>query len=712
MSYGLVSGWDEDLYGEARVNLPLPSAGDVKLKGLSNVTLSKASELLWRASDASRLAHVSAALDLSEESENAVSPLLSQRDAAAKRDKAEAATTTKAGPDSAPLGSSRSCARAGLLAMPFVSSEAGADGRCQIRLVRLVQSREGDAEEDSTEPQDSRIPVGEELLEAQVDSGLSSSSSSAPLGAPPMLRPSSADSKALLDKYLKLAKPCFGTDGADDFELLKALFDCRGKREVLHKLSAWLARVNRRTVASHLQKSATMGRTMRLLSGETCANPGGMEAAFHHLTANSPRQALRALQGTGAGPYFDRLAAVLTACGGSAVPGREQRRWLRKQVEEWRRQRVPELMGPDLWRLYSLLAGDMEVACDALDWRTAFGIFLWYGQSDEEACMDVGSCEHALERVVQSFLSAMVKQVSSSRIRPVPAYALEGEQRMSRVESEHRFAAGKEEPMSLQFRAIQLAGCFDADCDMSHFDYMTHSKNPQDVALSWHFVVVLLALLGQDGAAHEGGHAFQRLTQQYSQLLEQQGKDEWAVYVAHFVSDHRARAAMVRRLLISQAKACQWDFGGEVQPCWQSLPLAWLWHARALACEQVHDWCGALACWQHCGGEEARAVTIACGYLLGPALLGHASSPYKRGAVEAIQLAPMNPAARWLHRSLEDLSAPMSSNDVLWADVGRESLQVLRYWAQEGCARFEPETLVRLHWRCERLRRGMLGLPS
>ena len=26
-----------------------------------------------------------------------------------------------------------------------------------------------------------------------------------------------------------------------------------------------------------------------------------------------------------------------------------------------------------------------------------------------------------------------------------------------------------------RFRAIQLAGCLDADCDMSHFDYMTHS---------------------------------------------------------------------------------------------------------------------------------------------------------------------------------------------------------------------------------------------
>ena len=61
MSYGLISGWDEawcffhpglandltserccceeDLYGEARANLPLPFAGDVKLKDLRATVL-------------------------------------------------------------------------------------------------------------------------------------------------------------------------------------------------------------------------------------------------------------------------------------------------------------------------------------------------------------------------------------------------------------------------------------------------------------------------------------------------------------------------------------------------------------------------------------------------------------------------------------------------------------------------------------------------
>ena len=649
-------------------------------------------ELLWRASDASRLAHVSEALEIPEEGEKVVQKLLTQGDVATKQDKAAAHGVV----ETAQLGASRASARAGLLAM------TAANGRT-VRLVRLVPREEPG------------IPTGEALLEAQVDSGIASSASSSPQGAPPLLRPSIADGKGILEKYCEVAQSCFGTDGAETFELLKALFDCRGKRAVMHRLSAWLARVNRRTVAKHLHTSAAEERTMRLLSGAAPFNPRGLEAAFHHLTANSPRQALRALQQAGGGgPHFDRLAAILAACGGSAVPGREQRHWLRRQVEEWRRQRVPDLMGPGLWRLYRLLASDMQVACDALDWRTAFGVFLWYGQTvDEEAGEDVGDCEHALERLVQAFVN--VKQVRSSRIRPVPEYALEAscEQRMQHCGPDLHFTASKDEPVSLQFKAIQVAGSIGTGAyDVSHFDYMTHSKSPQDVALSWHFVVVLLMLLGEGvGAIHADSSSFQRLTQQYAQLLEQQGKDEWAVYVAHFVSDHRARAAMIRRLLISQAKAAQWDFGKEATLPWPSLPSGWLWHARALACEQVLDWCGALTCWQQCGGEEARAVTLACGYLLGPALLGHASSPYKRGAVDAIQLSPMNPAARWLHRSLEDLSTAMGSNDILWADVGRESLGVLRRWAQEGPARFDPATLVHLHWRCERLRQGMLGLP-
>eukprot|EP00913_Durusdinium_trenchii_P021466 g20174.t1 len=127
---------------------------------------------------------------------------------------------------------------------------------------------------------------------------------------------------------------------------------------------------------------------------------------------------------------------------------------------------------------------------------------------------------------------------------------------------------------------------------------------------------------------------------------------------------------------------------------WPSLPPGWLWQAKALACEQARNWCGALCCWLRCGNEEARAVSIACGYLMGPTLLGHASAPFKRGSVEAILLSPMNPAARWLLASLEELQGAMTGQDLLWAEAGREALELLRSpgerASRSGSGSYEP----------------------
>lgn len=62
----------------------------------------------------------------------------------------------------------------------------------------------------------------------------------------------------------------------------------------------------------------------------------GLEACFHHLTANDVPSALRELRAAG---QFDRLAPLLCS-NGAPLPG-PQRHALRLQLAEWKRQRAP-----------------------------------------------------------------------------------------------------------------------------------------------------------------------------------------------------------------------------------------------------------------------------------------------------------------------------------------------------------------------------------
>lgn len=477
------------------------------------------------------------------------------------------------------------------------------------------------------------------------------------------------------------------------------------------RLGRWLSRVNQRTVQQFLDQR----RSMSGLHFGEFTEAQRLEAVFHHLSANSISAALGELHAPrtetthGASPYFDRLAAILSASGGTPLPG-QQRHWIRQQVAEWKRERrhADGLMSPELWRIYSLLAGDLEVLRDCLDWRTAFGVVLWYGQEEDAE-------NEMLAKVVTAFLEAVKQQGMSSRIRPLPGYLQNINDLTQQIFESPRVGQSiRTDPQaeSLQFAAIRMAAKLLIDSDVSHFDYTTYTKNALEISLSWHFSVLMLALQGETARAAAEGSAFQRLTQQYCQLLDYNGAPSWAVYVAHFLCEHRSRAALVRQLLTSYAKSTSSVVDESALP-WPTLPTGWLYQAHALAYEQARNWCGALCCWRKCGGEEARAVTIACGYLLGPAILGHAFSPFKRGAVEGILLAPMTSAARWLLQSLEELSSAMGCHDLLWAEVGREALKVLRQWAaSQDNIRFEAATLVQLHWKCERLQKCMLGLPQ
>lgn len=790
-TYGLGSDWDEDIQpedGSASTRL-LVELGP-KSKGRLGGPRSKASELLRRASEASKAA-AQAAQDVPEHDltqqlcmeemqvevplpgDNAFAPEPFEPHRMQEVDRGffddaghvnlgdeEVQAWTSRAPKALGLcGSMRGSMRGnGLLAKPFV----GPNGTFRVQLFRLG-SPDGCSKAVASLPnaQPRKTSLAEALLQAQVDclSAPSACEQSQPLasGVPLLITPDSLDGNTLLEHYCKSASDCFGEHGEESFQLLGALYgrdrDKFGKEHRAQLcLSAWLARVNGRTVRRHLDRSLATGSgsNLRLLASGDVPGPDlrRLESAFHLLTANSVRAALHELNAAaGQGPQFDRLAAVLSACGGASVPGTE-RRWLRQQLEEWSRQGMRDLMGQELWRLYSLLAGDLqEVVGDTLDWRTAFGIFLWYGAGREEEDSEAGTngdgastsasrlsqgadrersaaTGASIAQAIDAFQAAVKLHGSSCRFRPVPAYSRSAEHNpppMQKTRVCGGVTRGQPAPSDIQFNALRVAAGL-APLDISLFDYATYSSDPTDVALSWHFSVLLLALKGgEEAASGFAGQAFQRLTQQYCQALELQGLSQWAVYVAHFVSEGHARAALVRRLVHSHAKG-DLSLGSlcisgqprveEVpKPHWPGVPTCWLWRARALNCEETQNWSGALACWLRSGEAEDRAVTIAACYLVGPTILGHASAPFQRGSAEAIMLAPMNSAARWLLAALEKLAPAMAYRDSLWSDVGREALGVFRHWSTIGKERFEPGALARLYRRCELLRTGTLGLP-
>merc|ERR1740117_634030 len=200
-------------------------------------------------------------------------------------------------------------------------------------------------------------------------------------------------------------------------------------------------------------------------------------------------------------------------------------------------------MGPELWRVYSLLAGELEEAvAGSLDWKTAFGVFLWFRAIEAGPGLE-------LRAAVEEFQASALRYGSRCRFRAVPGY-LAAEATVpafssGRVLADERMTEAKPEVMDLQFALIRaLAGVEDFSA-LEHYDYASNTPCPLDVGLSWHFCALLLALLG--GGCFKSG-AFDLLTQQYCMLLETTGHWEWAVYVARFVGDARARDLAVHGL--------------------------------------------------------------------------------------------------------------------------------------------------------------------
>jgi hypothetical protein len=376
-------------------------------------------------------------------------------------------------------------------------------------------------------------------------------------------------------------------------------------------------------------------------------------------------------------------------------------------------------MEPSLWRIYSLLAGDLdEIVSDALEWRTAFGMYLWYRHpSPVEGA--IGSEDDDLRAAVRDFEAAAKRHGSCCYFRPVPPHIVASQTRaeqsnrrrpeLTLTENEPLAALRSKpraEPYDLQFNAIRTAvGLIDWH-DFSHFDYMTHSPRPFDVAVSWHFSAMLLALGGGDSSAP----GFQLLTQQYCLALELAGLWVWAVHVALYVTDQRARHILVRGLLQRNAAVPE-SLQEAPRREWPGVPTMWLRRAEALRCEAAQDWPGAVSSWLQCGFAK-RALLIEAAYLHCPAVLWHAAAPFRRGPLESILLEPMSQPARWLLNVLEELAPIVERSDEAWAQLGKELLAFMREWGAAKEGQYQaPGDFARTCKNCISARQYLVGLP-
>jgi hypothetical protein len=144
---------------------------------------------------------------------------------------------------------------------------------------------------------------------------------------------------------------------------------------------------------------------------------------------------------------------------------------LEKQLESWSAAHMPE----DIFCIYQLLAGEVDaVAHRALDWRTAFAMFLWYSPRE-------GTLHNALDDY-DNFARKAGSSVND-----------------------------------VQLNLIRLGRSVAWEDAARHLDWMTYQASPLDVSLAWHLCDLL------------GGH--DRLTLQYAEQLEMLGYWHWATYV-------------------------------------------------------------------------------------------------------------------------------------------------------------------------------------
>ena len=270
-----------------------------------------------------------------------------------------------------------------------------------------------------------------------------------------------------------------------------------------------------------------------------------------------------------------RLATLISQIGGPALFREE----IMRQLEDWQKYKANPLIGNDYRRLYALLAGitdfspgnqargsdgcaDVLVA-EGLDWKRAFGLRLWYGNTFDDTVGDV----------FHSYTSALSSPHSPSP--PLPPYL---EQPTNLTKSWKM----NDQPTDILYCLISLYADATASLDRV-LRSRSCSPSPLDLRLPWHLYMLLSTVMNKrDFENREDGYSATAdlVTSSYAVQLEHSGHWQWAAFVILHLESATAREITLKALLTRHPNTST-----EEQSFLDSLQIPVAWVHEAVAAE-------------------------------------------------------------------------------------------------------------------------------
>lgn len=201
-------------------------------------------------------------------------------------------------------------------------------------------------------------------------------------------------------------------------------------------------------------------------------------AVFAHLTGNQIAKACDVAIDAG----NVRLATLLAQC-----PGDDDfKEDLQAQLGLWREQKVDAHIGDDVRKVYALLAGVVDVLegskgtgaeicpdlpiSKGLDWKRAFGLQLWFGQSMDTSISDVFAAYHS--------------SIGDNAASPTPWY-----KESHPTQPSWKLPQGADPP-DILYSFIRLF----AEPELTLSDVLapfSYAASPLDYRLAWHLYIIL-----------------------------------------------------------------------------------------------------------------------------------------------------------------------------------------------------------------------------